>query len=113
MRTPKIVADPMTAEDVGSSFFDSTESCAVDAVSSALLICDAVNGWVPWTNQSVVLAVIWNSFIACSVMTVFGADVPLGNAPISSITGSDEPPNSRPETLERPGRELKMSAFGL
>src|ERR1700689_4873284 len=87
MRIPNSVADPMTADEVGSSFFDSTVSCAVDAVSSALLICDAVKGWVPCTNQSVVLAVMWNSFIAGSVITVLGAETPLGNAPISWITG--------------------------
>ena len=33
---PKIVAQVMTANEVGWSFFDSTESCVVDAASSAL-----------------------------------------------------------------------------
>ena len=44
MTIPKIVAQPMTADEVGWSFFDSTESCVVDAASSALLICDAREG---------------------------------------------------------------------
>src|ERR1700728_1328314 len=86
-KIPKIVAEVTTADEVGSSFLDSTESCDVDAVSSALLICDAVKGCGPCTNQSVVLAEISNSFMACSVITVFGADVPLGSAPSSWITG--------------------------
>ena len=61
MTIPKIVAQPMTADEVGWSFFDSTESCVVDAASSALLIWAAVKGCVPWTSQSVVLAWMWNS----------------------------------------------------
>ena len=47
MTIPKIVAQPMTADEVGWSFFDSTESCVVDAASSALLIWAAVKGCVP------------------------------------------------------------------
>jgi hypothetical protein len=31
---------------------------------------------------------MWNSFVACSVITVFGAEVPVGKAPSSWITGS-------------------------
>ncbi len=61
MTIPKIVAQPMTADELGWSFFDSTESCVVDAVSSALLIWAAVKGWVPWTSQSVVVVWMWNS----------------------------------------------------
>ncbi len=90
MTIPKIVAQLMTADEVGWSFFDSTESCVVDAVSSALLIWAAVKGWVPWTSQSFVLAWMWNSRMACSVITVFGADVPVGSAPISWMTGCGE-----------------------
>ena len=85
---PKIVAQPMTANEVGWSFFASTESCVVDAASSALLIWAAVKGWVPWISQSFVVAWMWNSRIACSVITVFGAEVPPGSAPTSWITGS-------------------------
>ena len=92
MTIPKIVAQVMTADEVGWSFFASTESCDVDAASSALLIWAAVKGWDPCTNQSVVLAWMWNSRIACSVITVFGADVPLGSAPTSWITGCARQP---------------------
>ena len=77
----------MTADDDGWAFFDSTESCVVDAASSALLIWAAVKGWLPWTNQSDVFAVMWNSRIACSVITVFGAETPAGSAPTSWMTG--------------------------
>jgi hypothetical protein len=62
---------------------DSTESCEVDAASSALLIWAAVKGWVPCTNQSLVLAVMWNRRMARSVITVFGPEVPVGRAPTS------------------------------
>ena len=78
---PKIVAQLMTADEDGWSFFASTESCVVDAASSALLIWAAVKGCDPWTNQSALLAWMWNSRMACSVITVFGADVPLGSCP--------------------------------
>ncbi len=87
MTIPKIVAQVMTADEVGWSFFASTESCVVDAASSALLICDAVKGWDPCTSQLVVVDWMWNSRMACSVITVFGADVPVGSAPTSWITG--------------------------
>jgi len=81
----------MTADELGSEFFDSTESCVSRAVSSALLICDDVKYRVPSTNQSVVLVAIWNSCIACTVITVFGADVPLESAPTSWMTGAIDP----------------------
>ena len=58
---PKIVAQVMTADELGWSFFDSTESCVVDAASSALLIWEALNGCEPWTSQSFVVAWMWNS----------------------------------------------------
>ena len=61
MTIPKIVAQVMTADDDGSSFFDSTESCVVDAASSAPLIWEAVKGCDPWISQSVVVAWMWNS----------------------------------------------------
>ena len=47
MTIPKIVAQVMTADELGWSFFASTESWAVDAASSALLIWAAVKGWDP------------------------------------------------------------------
>ena len=89
----------MTADELGWSFFDSTESCVVDAASSALLIWVALKGWDPWTSQSLVLAWMWNSRIACSVITVFGADVPRGSAPISWITGCGETASWRPYSV--------------
>ena len=87
MTIPKIVAQPMTADELGWSFFDSTESCVVDAASSAPLIWAAVKGCDPWTSQAPGLVWMWNLRRACSVMTVFGADVPVGSAPTSWITG--------------------------
>ena len=68
-----------------------------------MLIWAAVNGWVPWTSQSCVFDWMWNSRMACSVITVFGAEVPNGSAPTSWTTGfarhcvaavqpEDEPP---------------------
>ena len=84
---PKTVAQVITANDVGWSFFDSTESCVVEAASSALLIWEALKACVPWTSQSVVVAWMWNSFIACSVITVLGAEVPAGRALTSWMTG--------------------------
>ena len=59
----------------------------VDAVSCAPLIWAAVKLCVPTTNQSLVDEPMWYFFIAYSVMTVFGAEVPLGSALISWITG--------------------------
>ena len=99
MTIPKIVAQLMTADEVGWSFFASTESCVVEAASSALLIWEAVKGWVPWTSQSVVLCWMWNSRMACSVITVFGAEVPVGSAPISWIDRMCEPGSRRRAAL--------------
>ena len=50
-----------------------------------------MKGCAPSTNQSVVLSEMWSLRIACSVITVFGAEVPLGSAPISWITGFVNP----------------------
>jgi hypothetical protein len=77
MTMPKIVAQLMMAAEVGWSFFASTESWAVEAATSALLIWVAVKGCGPWISQLAGLAVIWNCFIACSVISVLAADVPL------------------------------------
>ena len=100
---PKIVAELITADDVGWSFFDSTESCVVDAASSALLICAAVKGCAPCTSQSLVLGWMWNSRIACSVITVFGALVPNGSAPTSWITGWARQPVAGVQLDDEPG----------
>src|ERR1700691_5129598 len=100
---PKIVAELTTDDELGWSFFDSTESCVVDAASSALLIWAALKGWVPRTSQSVVFASMWNSFIACSVTTVFGADVPLGSAPTSWINGCATQPVAAVQLCPPPG----------
>lgn len=62
---PKIVAQLMTAAEVGWSFFASMESWAVDAATSALLIWAAVKGCDPRISQLAGLAVIWNCLIAC------------------------------------------------
>ena len=84
---PKIVAQLMTANEVGWSFFDSTESCVVDAASSALLIWAAREG-LRSLDQPVRRGRLDVELrMACSVITVFGADVPLGSAPISWMTG--------------------------
>ena len=78
----------MIVEPEGMSFLDSTCSWAVDAVSCALLICAAVKLCVPWTSQSLVADPMWNRFMAYSVMSVLGAEVPAGSALISWINGS-------------------------
>src|ERR1700683_5517828 len=88
MRIPKSVAQLMIVDPDGMSFLDSTCSCDVEAVSCALLIWAAVKLWVPTTSQSLVPDPIWYFFMAYSVMTVFGAEVPAGNALISWINGS-------------------------
>src|SRR5579872_2064080 len=84
---PKTVAHVMMADDVGWSFFDSTEISVVDAVSWALLTWAAVKGWLPWTSQSWFMTWMRNSRTTRSVISVFGAEVPVGRAPTSSITG--------------------------
>jgi hypothetical protein len=60
---------------------------AVGAVCLALVIWVAVSPPSPWISQPAVVAVNLNSRMACSVITVFGAEVPAGRAPISWIGG--------------------------
>ena len=83
-------------------------------------------------SQPAVLIVRWNWRTACSVITVFGADVPDGNALTSWILGfaRQEPgwqgelgPEGRllyapywsciSGQADRPGRMVRMSASGL
>ena len=54
---------------------------------------------------------MWNSCIACSVMTVFGAEVPLGSAPISWITGSARQPAAAVQVWD--GSPGASDRFGL
>ncbi len=97
---PNIVAQLITAEEDGWSFFASTESWLVEAVSSAPLIWAPVKACAPCTNQSLVSVWRWNSRTACSVITVLGADVPLGSAPTSWITGWARQPDAAVQPWE-------------
>jgi hypothetical protein len=59
----------------------------VVAVCLAFVIWVAVSPPGAWTSQPAVVAVNLNSRMACLVITVFGAEVPEGSAPISWIGG--------------------------
>ena len=73
---PKIVAQVMTANEVGWSFFDSTESCAVDAASCGVADLGGAEG-LSAQHQPVRRGRLdVELLIACSVITVFGAEVP-------------------------------------
>ena len=60
---------------------------AAAAVSRASVICSAVGGCAAWISQPETLVCRPRAVMACSVITVLGADVPEGSAPASWITG--------------------------
>ncbi|HCU92859.1 MAG TPA: hypothetical protein DHU96_09015 [Actinobacteria bacterium] len=66
----------------------STVSPAAAAACWAALIWPAVSEPGVWMSQPAVVVVRWNWRTACSVITVFGADVPAGSALTSWIFGS-------------------------
>src|SRR5450755_2102067 len=86
-KIPKKVAQLMIVADVGMLFFVSMVMPAAEAVARASLICAAVGGCCVWISQPEVVVCRPNSWMACSVTTVLGADVPDGRALISWITG--------------------------
>src|SRR5580700_9930947 len=144
--TPNTVAQLMMSAEVGMLFLVSMDIPAAAAVARALVICVGVGGFGVWTNQATVFPgpapVRWRVRTACSVNTVFGADVPDGSALISWITGLARqllfgqgkdcwpcgppppgPPCCPPPPLvlngscilpspDSPGRMLSTSAFG-
>jgi hypothetical protein len=101
------------------------------AIKLALRICAAVGGWFVTMNQPASEVCRWSVRIACSVITVFGADVPEGSEPTYWIVGfqmhellghgywlDGGPPPPSPHVScirERPaipGRHVKTSASG-
>src|SRR6202034_1448692 len=79
---------------------------AVAAVCFALVIWVAVSPRGAWISQPAVVAVNLNSRMACWVITVFGAEVPEGRAPISWIGGLAR---QLPGAQEVPGGTLRVS----
>src|SRR6185312_6111123 len=73
----------------GALFLVSMVRPALAAASRALLICAAVGGCGAWMSQPAtpLLPPRCKVRMACSVITVFGADVPDGSALTSWITG--------------------------
>src|SRR6266566_2796050 len=97
---------------------------AAEAVSLASVICAAVGGCEAWISQPETLLCRPSAWMACSVITVLGPDVPDGRAPTSWITGlarhwpGHEPPLSpywsrMPERPDNPGRMVRRSASAL
>ncbi len=86
---PKTVAQLMITRTDGMLFLVSMVRPAAAAASLALVICAAVGGAAVWMSQpsAVTLGCRWSVLMACSVITVLGADVPDGSALISWITG--------------------------
>ena len=144
MAMPNAVAQLMTSYDVGWSFLVSMLMPAFAALVWALWICAVVSGSGVSISQPAVAMVAARPKVctACSVITVLGAEVPGGRAPISWITGflstpeavqgfsvTDPPPGrpmafagvpdalhhviSMPEAPANPGRTVKKSALGF
>src|ERR1700722_18780830 len=100
---------------------------AAPAVSLAFVICAAVGLCGARMSQPWGLTLLLRPSVrmACSVMTVFGAEVPAGSAPTSWITGfcthwpgqllpwSPPVTSCMPETPDSPGRAVRTSASGL
>ena len=86
---PNTVAQSTMTLTDGMLFLVSMVSPAAAAVSLALVICAAVGGLGVWMSQpsAVTLGCRWSAAMACSVITVLGADVPDGSALTSWITG--------------------------
>ncbi len=86
-RIPKTVAQLMIVDEAGMLFLVSMVRPAAAAVSLALVICAAVGGCGVWMSQPEMPVCRPSWWIACSVITVLGADVPDGRALTSWITG--------------------------
>ncbi len=78
---PKTVAQLTISADVGSSFFDSMLRLLLAASERALVSCAEVIALLDWISQPSRL--FWSATCsrcnALSVITVFGADVPMGS----------------------------------
>src|ERR1700683_4204502 len=124
----KIVAASVTCVSDGMLLTVSMLAPAVTAVCLAFVIWVAVSPPGAWISQPVVVAVNLNSRMACSVITVFGAEVPEGSALISWIGGlARQPPGVQGVSgrtlrvsqscmccvVDRPGRMVRKSAPGL
>src|SRR5581483_3857845 len=121
----------MMVADVGMLDLVSIVKFACDADSRALVICAAVGGFGIWTNQPAVCDCKWNSRTACSVITVFGADVPEGRLliswnigfarqlPLGHALADPGPALGAPYSNcmwlrpDKPGRIVRKMAFGL
>src|SRR3984957_9949925 len=100
---------------------------AAPAVSLALVICAArgLGGARMSQPEALTLAPRPSVWMACSVITVLGADVPAGSALTSWMTGlfthwrgqvlpwSPPVTSCMPETPDSPGRAVRTSALGL
>src|SRR5580658_10473966 len=84
---PKIVATAVICVNDGMLLTVSMLAPAVAAICVALMIWVAVSPAGAWISQPAVVAVRLYARMACSVITVFGAEVPEGSAPISWIGG--------------------------
>src|SRR5262249_25872427 len=77
---PNTVAQLIMVADVGALDLVSTVMPAAPAASLASWICAAVSGVAVWISHPAAKGLRWNFWTACSVMRVFGADVPDGRA---------------------------------
>ena len=84
---PKTVAQLRISADEGALDLVSMVRPAAAAVSLALLIWAAVGGCGVWMSHPDAATCRPNSWTACSVITVLGADVPDGRALTSWIAG--------------------------
>ena len=84
---PKTVAQLMISDDDGMLDLVSTVMPCAAAATLALAICPAVGGFGLWMSQPSGTACRPRVRMACSVITVLGADVPDGRALTCWITG--------------------------
>src|SRR5882672_9559553 len=84
---PNTVAQSRISADEGVLDFVSMVMPAAPAVSLASVICVAVGGCGAWISQPEGPVCRPSAWMACSVITVLGPDVPDGRAPTSWITG--------------------------
>jgi hypothetical protein len=80
---PKIVAQPSTSHELGSSFFDSTAMPSCPATVWALLICAALSGAAVVINHPVGCSCRSYFAMSASLMMVLGASVPVGSPPMA------------------------------
>src|SRR5262249_59353317 len=102
---PKTVAQLMISDDDGMLDLVSTVMPFAAAATRALVICPAVGGFGLWMSQPSGTVCRPRARMACSVITVLGADVPDGRALTSWITGlaRQSPFGHGYENVPRPG----------